>query len=271
MSCRGFSSGPSVRHRQTAQSFCRHARQLESHFRALKGKSNDLVGWIASVVQSIHLPFIAPSHRSVCVVFSGEASLEKESSPGMRQGGAVVPLNSDRAHIVYAGNGALGAGRRGLRIVHGMQGDAGSGRVLPPEAFHLFSCRPLVQTIISFVFLDFGLPFAVLLFSRCSRRRCSSICAACSRFSISIEWISMFRHSLAVWRSFFNRSVRDADLRRARFIAIELLALLYEDSDFILRFLPNGGKLAPVLYVVLKMNSACSIRLSSLRISSRTA
>ena len=49
--------------------FCRHARQLESHFRALKGKSNDLVGWIASVVQSIHLPFIAPSHRSVCVLF----------------------------------------------------------------------------------------------------------------------------------------------------------------------------------------------------------
>ena len=80
------------------------------------------------------------------------------------QGGAVVPLNSDRAHIVYIGNGALGAGRWGLRIVHGMQGDAGSGRVLPPEAFHLFSCRPLVQTIISFVFLDFGLPFAVLLF-----------------------------------------------------------------------------------------------------------
>lgn len=35
--------------------FCRHARQLESHFRALKGKSNDLVGWIASVVQSIQV------------------------------------------------------------------------------------------------------------------------------------------------------------------------------------------------------------------------
>ena len=35
--------------------FCRHARQLEGHFRALKGKSDDLVGWIASVVQLIHL------------------------------------------------------------------------------------------------------------------------------------------------------------------------------------------------------------------------
>ena len=50
----------------------------------------------------------------------------------------------------------------------------------------------------------------------------------------------------------FQPLCEDADLRRARFIAIELLALLYEDSDFILRFLPNGGKLAPVLYVVFK-------------------
>ena len=43
-----------------------------------------------------------------------------------------------------------------------------------------------------------------------------------------------------------------SNLRRARFIAIELLALLYEDSDFILRFLPNGGKLPPVLDFVLE-------------------
>ena len=43
-----------------------------------------------------------------------------------------------------------------------------------------------------------------------------------------------------------------SNLRRARFIAVEFLALLYEDSDFILRFLPNGGKLAPVLYVVFE-------------------
>ena len=47
----------------------------------------------------------------------------------------------------------------------------------------------------------------------------------------------------------FELLCEDADLRRARFIAIELLALLYEDSDFIFRFLPEGGKLAPVLYV----------------------
>ena len=49
--------------------FCRHARQLEGHFRALKGKSDNLVGWIASVVQSIHLPFIAPNHGSVYALF----------------------------------------------------------------------------------------------------------------------------------------------------------------------------------------------------------
>ena len=50
----------------------------------------------------------------------------------------------------------------------------------------------------------------------------------------------------------FELLCEDADLRRARFIAIELLALLYEDSDFILCFLPNGGKLPPVLYVVFE-------------------
>ena len=81
-----------------------------------------------------------------------------------RKGGAVVPFHTNLPHTVHMENRTLGAGRRGLRIIHGMQYDAGSGRVLPPKALHLFSCRSFVQTIISFVFLDFGLPFAVLLF-----------------------------------------------------------------------------------------------------------
>ena len=81
-----------------------------------------------------------------------------------RKGGTAIPFHTNLPHTVHMENRALGAGRRGLRIVHGMQYDAGSGRVLLPEAFHLFSCRPLVQIIISFVFLDFGLPSAVLLF-----------------------------------------------------------------------------------------------------------
>ena len=50
----------------------------------------------------------------------------------------------------------------------------------------------------------------------------------------------------------FELLCEDADLWRARFIAIELLALLYEDSDFIFRFLPEGGKLPPVLNMVLE-------------------
>ena len=37
--------------------FRRHTRQPERHFCAFKCKPNNLVGWIASVVQSIHLPF----------------------------------------------------------------------------------------------------------------------------------------------------------------------------------------------------------------------
>lgn len=50
----------------------------------------------------------------------------------------------------------------------------------------------------------------------------------------------------------FELLCEDADLWRARFIAIELLALLYEDSDFIFRFLPEGGKLPPVLNMVFE-------------------
>ena len=58
----------------------------------------------------------------------------------------------------------------------------------------------------------------------------------------------------------FELLCEDADLWRARFIAIELLALLYEDSDFIFRFLPEGGKLPRSSIWFLKMNSTCSIR-----------
>ena len=79
------------------------------------------------------------------------------------QSGTVVPLNSNRAHIVHIGNRALGTGRWGLWIIHGMKGDAGSGRVLPPQEFNLFPCRPLVQMIISFFdFSSSGLLSVVL-------------------------------------------------------------------------------------------------------------
>ena len=50
----------------------------------------------------------------------------------------------------------------------------------------------------------------------------------------------------------FQLLCEDADLRRARFIAIELLALLYEDSDFILRFLTDGTKPPAVLNMVFE-------------------
>ena len=50
----------------------------------------------------------------------------------------------------------------------------------------------------------------------------------------------------------FQLLCEDADLRRARFIAIELLALLYEHSDFIFRFLTDSMKLSPVLNFVLE-------------------
>ena len=146
--------------------FCRHARQLEGHFRALKGNPDNLVGWIASVVQLLRfLSSLQVTGAFVLVFFRRGFLREGILSGNQGQGGTVVPLNSNRAHIVHIGNRALGTGRRGLRIIHGMQGDAGSGRVLPPQKFNLFPCKPLVQMIISFFgYPDFGLYFAVLLF-----------------------------------------------------------------------------------------------------------
>ena len=114
------------------------------------------------------------------------------------QGGTVVPLNSNRAHIVYIGNGTLGAGRRGLRIVHGMQGDAGSGRVLPPEEFNLFPCRPLVQMIISFFgYPDSGIAFSVLLLPAVP---CAAVLPAVPPASaVPSQW-NEFRYSGTAWR-----------------------------------------------------------------------
>lgn len=78
-----------------------------------------------------------------------------------RQAGTGIPFHSNLPHIVHIGNRAFCTGRWGLWVVHGMQGDAGSCRVLPPKALHLFPCRPLVQMIISFLdFPDFGIAFS---------------------------------------------------------------------------------------------------------------
>ena len=50
----------------------------------------------------------------------------------------------------------------------------------------------------------------------------------------------------------FQLFCQDCNLSRPRFAAVELLALLYEDSDFILGFLPEVGKLTPVLDFILE-------------------
>ena len=50
----------------------------------------------------------------------------------------------------------------------------------------------------------------------------------------------------------FQLLCEDADLRGTRLVTVELLALLYQYSDFILRFLPERGKLTPVLDFVLE-------------------
>ena len=50
----------------------------------------------------------------------------------------------------------------------------------------------------------------------------------------------------------FELLCEEADLLGTGFVAVELLALLYQHSDFIFCFLPKGGKLAPVLDFVLE-------------------
>lgn len=50
----------------------------------------------------------------------------------------------------------------------------------------------------------------------------------------------------------FELLCEEADLLGTGFVAVELLALLYQHSDFIFRFLPDGTKLPPVLYVVFE-------------------
>lgn len=49
----------------------------------------------------------------------------------------------------------------------------------------------------------------------------------------------------------FELFCEEADLLGTRFVTVELLALLYQHSDFIFRFLPKGGKLPKVLDFVL--------------------
>lgn len=115
-----------------------------------------------------------------------------------RQVGTGIPFHSNLPHIIHIGNRALGTGRWGLRIVHGMQGDAGSGRVLPPKALHLFPYRPLVQLIISFLdFPDSGIAFS---FVPVLAAPCAAVLpAVLPAGAVPSQW-SGFRYSGTAWR-----------------------------------------------------------------------
>src|SRR5699024_2061104 len=62
----------------------RQSRQLEGYFGPFKGKSDDLVSRIASVVQSAFSFHRSKLLERLCFAFSGAGSLEKESTPGIR-------------------------------------------------------------------------------------------------------------------------------------------------------------------------------------------
>ena len=189
----------------------------------------------------------------------------------MRQAGTGIPFHSNRAPYRPHRNrafcppaGACGSSMecRVMRVPAGYCRRRGSTCSLVGRWFKCSS---------PFFFLISGFLFAVLLFPLFPPPLFFHLCRLQALLHLYRMGFQMFRHSLAGMAQLSQPLCEDADLLGTGFVAIELLALLYEDSDFILRFLPNGGKLAPVLYVVLVMNSACSIRLSSLRISSRTA
>lgn len=63
-------------------------------------------------------------------------------------------------------------------------------------------------------------------------------------FNVSAEFYGMPQLFQLLCQSF--------DLRGLRFTAVELLTLFYEDSDFILGFLPNSCKLTSVLYFIFE-------------------
>ena|GEM_PF-3889305 len=115
-----------------------------------------------------------------------------------RQAGTGIPFHSNLPHIVHIGNRAFCTGRWGLRVVHGMQGDAGSGRVLLPQEFNLFPCRPLVQMIISFFgYPDFGIAFS---FVPVLAAPCAAVLPAVLPAGVSPSQWSGLQYSGTAWR-----------------------------------------------------------------------
>ena len=115
-----------------------------------------------------------------------------------RQAGTGIPFHSKLPHIVHIGNRAFCTGRWGLRIVHGMQGDAGSDRVLPPQEFNLFPCRPLVQMLISFSdFPDSGIAFSFVPVLACP---CAAVLPTVPPAGVVPSQWSGFQYSGTAWR-----------------------------------------------------------------------
>ena len=115
-----------------------------------------------------------------------------------RQAGTGIPFHSNLPHIVHIGNRALGTGRWGLRIVHGTQGNAGSGRILLTEVLHLFSCGDSVQVIISFSdFPDSGIAFSFVPVLACP---CAAVLlCGLPAGAVPSQW-SGFQYSGTAWR-----------------------------------------------------------------------
>ena len=78
------------------------------------------------------------------------------------QGGTIVPVHSDQAHIVHIGHRPFGPGRRRMGIVHRSQNDPGPGRVFLLQPFDGFFGGVCVSVdTITFPFLAQGCLSAV--------------------------------------------------------------------------------------------------------------
>ena len=57
------------------------------------------------------------------------------------QGTAIIPMAVDRTDIIDKFYGSFRSGRNGLRIVHGIQNNSSSGRILFLYAFYILFTR----------------------------------------------------------------------------------------------------------------------------------
>ena len=143
-----------------------------------------------------------------------------------RQAGTGIPFHSNLPHIVHIGNRAFCTGRWGLWVVHGMQGDAGSGRVLPPQEFNLFHVGRWFKCSSPFLVIPIsGFLLLFFFFSLFPPPLFFLLCCLQALFHLNGVGFNI-PAQLGGMAQLFELLCEEADLLGTGFVAVELLALL---------------------------------------------